>query len=51
MMAHAVQALVEMGYAPNEKAMDVEVAWITRVFIFPNEIYSGFGFLYWRKAF
>jgi hypothetical protein len=26
MMAHAVQALVEMGYAPNEKAMDVEVA-------------------------
>jgi hypothetical protein len=26
MMAHAVQALVEMGYAPNKKAMDVEVA-------------------------
>jgi hypothetical protein len=29
MMAHAVQALVEMGYASNEKSMDAAVARIT----------------------
>jgi hypothetical protein len=33
---HAVQALVEMGYASDEKAMDAAVARITRVFIFPK---------------
>jgi hypothetical protein len=31
-----VQALVETGYASNEKAMDAAVARITRVFIFPK---------------
>jgi hypothetical protein len=36
MTAHAVQALVETGYASNEKAMDAAVARITRVFIFPK---------------
>jgi hypothetical protein len=34
--AHVVQALVEMGYTSNEKAMDAAVARITRVFIFPK---------------
>jgi hypothetical protein len=27
-----------MGYASDEKAMDVEVARITQVFIFPKEL-------------
>jgi hypothetical protein len=36
MTVHAVQALVEMGYVFNEKAMDASVARITQVFIFPK---------------
>jgi hypothetical protein len=36
MTAHAVQALVEMGYTSDEKAMDAAVARITRAFIFPK---------------
>jgi hypothetical protein len=36
MTVHAVQALVKMGYASDEKAMDAAVARITRVFIFPK---------------
>jgi hypothetical protein len=37
MTAHAVQVLVETGYASDEKAMDAAaVARITRVFIFPK---------------
>jgi hypothetical protein len=48
MTAHAVQALVETGYASNEKAMDPAVARITRVLLYfsQGEIYSGFGFLH-----
>jgi hypothetical protein len=40
MTAYAVQALVEMGYGSNEKAMDGAVARITRVFIFPKVIFT-----------
>jgi hypothetical protein len=36
MKALAVQALVEMGYASNEKAMDVAVARITKSLFFPR---------------
>jgi hypothetical protein len=36
MTAHAVQALVETGYASDEKAMDAAVARITESLFFPR---------------
>jgi hypothetical protein len=53
MTVHAVQALVEMGYVSDEKAMDVAVARITRVFIFSkakftvDSDFSTEGKLFW----